>query len=321
MTRKLLILRFSSIGDIVLTTPVIRACKQQLPSTEIHFVCKKAFASILEQNPYIDKLHTFDSDIKEIYPQLKREGFDLVIDLHNNLRSFRLKQHLKVKSYSFQKLNLLKLATVMTKRLSWLPQKHIVQRYFDTVKVLGVQDDGKGLEYFIPENHQQLPNNAVLPDTFVALVIGGSYFTKKIPFNKLQEICRISKHPLVFLGGKEDADCASLLHKEFPQHHNLCGALTLHQSAFVIREAAWVITSDTGLMHIASAFNKKIISVWGNTVPEFGMGPYLPHKENKILEVKGLTCRPCSKLGYHKCPKGHFKCMNQIDFGFLEKLE
>jgi ADP-heptose:LPS heptosyltransferase len=321
VAQKILILRFSSIGDIVLTTPVIRACKQQLKSTEIHFVCKRAFRSILEQNPYIDKLHTFESDIKEIYPQLKQEDFDVVIDLHNNLRSFRLKHYLKVKSYSFRKLNVLKLATVLTKRVSLLPQQHIVERYFEAVKELGVQNDSKGLDYFIPSNQQHLPDNRVLPNSYVALVIGGSYYTKKIPLNKLKEICRLAKQPLIFLGGKEDVECAVQLHRIFPQHVNLCGVLTLHQSAFVIQEASWVITSDTGLMHIASAFNKKIVSVWGNTVPEFGMGPYLPHKENKILEIKTLSCRPCSKLGYHKCPKGHFKCMNDIDFEFLKNLD
>jgi len=102
---------------------------------------------------------------------------------------------------------------------------------------------------------------------------------------------------------------------------NACGRFSINQSASVIQQAAWVVTSDTGMMHIASAFNKKIISVWGNTVPEFGMGPYLPAPESSILEVKGLECRPCSKLGYRQCPLGHFKCMNDIDTSALETLE
>jgi ADP-heptose:LPS heptosyltransferase len=74
-------------------------------------------------------------------------------------------------------------------------------------------------------------------------------------------------------------------------------------------------------MHIAAAFNKKIVSIWGNTIPEFGMGPYLPNAENKLLEIKNLSCRPCSKLGYKKCPKGHFKCMNEIDTSFAKELD
>ncbi len=306
MLQKLLILRFSSIGDIVLTTPVIRACKNQLKNTEIHFVCKKSFRIVLEQNPYIDKLHVFEKDIKEIYSELKAENFDVIVDLHNNLRSLRLKGFLGTKNYTFKKLNLRKLVTVISKRSNWLPDVHIVQRYLQAVEALGVKDDGKGLDYFIPLNEQQIPKPFVLPKQFIALVVGGSYFTKKIPEQKLNEICAISKLPLVFLGAKEDAEIGRALSKTFPQHLNLCGELSLHQSAFVIRESAWVISSDTGLMHIASAFNKKIISVWGNTIPEFGMGPYLPQSENKILENKNLSCRPCSKLGYKKMSERSF---------------
>lgn len=119
--------------------------------------------------------------------------------------------------------------------------------------------------------------------------------------------------PLILLGGKEDAAIAEQVY-QFHKNKtiNLCGKLNLNQSASIIQQANKVITSDTGLMHIAAAFKKDIISLWGNTIPEFGMGPYLAGKDSQILEVKGLSCRPCSKLGYKKCPKGHFKCMNDI---------
>ena len=119
---------------------------------------------------------------------------------------------------------------------------------------------------------------------------------------------------MVLLGGKEDAATAEQVY-QFHKNKtlNLCGKLNLNQSASIIQQANKVITSDTGLMHIAAAFKKDIISLWGNTIPEFGMGPYLAGKNSQILEVKNLSCRPCSKLGYKKCPKGHFKCMNDID--------
>jgi len=110
------------------------------------------------------------------------------------------------------------------------------------------------------------------------------------------------------------------LKKNFPSVINACGIFSIQQSASVIARAEWVITPDTGMMHIAAAFSKKIISVWGNTIPEFGMGPYKPNAENKIVEMKNLSCRPCSKLGYEQCPKGHFKCMNEIDFSFLKNI-
>lgn len=312
---KVLIIRFSSIGDIVLTTPVIRCCKQQLKNAEIHFVTKTVFKPVLENNPYIDKLFTLKDDINEIADLLKKENYDYIIDLHNNLRSKRLCVLLNKKTFIFKKLNVRKWLAVNLKNKSFLPDIHIVQRYLNAAKPLGVYDDGKGLDYFLNEadtvNTLSISQN--LKRGFTALVVGGSYYTKKIPINKLIEIANQSKLPIVLMGGKEDSETAQLVLQETKNTFNACGIFSLNQSASVIRQAELVISSDTGLMHIAAAFGKKIYSVWGNTIPEFGMSPYKPHPESKIIEVNGLSCRPCSKLGYGKCPKEHFNCMNQID--------
>ncbi|MBL7911732.1 MAG: glycosyltransferase family 9 protein [Bacteroidia bacterium] len=321
--KKILIIRFSSIGDIVLTTPIIRCAKKQLKDTEIHFVTKEAFKSVVIHNPNIDKLYTFKEDVSELYDQLKAEKYDVLIDLHKNLRSLRLKQKLKVKSFSFNKLNIQKFLAVKLKQINKLPAMHIVERYFETIAPLGVTNDSKGLDYFIHENEKVGVSSllSTSENKFVALVVGGSYYTKKIPLNKLAEICSNIKLPIILLGGKEDKVIADELQKKFPHIANACGQYSINQSASIIGQAEWVITSDTGLMHIASAYNKKIISVWGNTIPEFGMAPYLPNAENKILEVKGLDCRPCSKLGYKHCPKKHFKCMNEIDFSVIKAIK
>jgi ADP-heptose:LPS heptosyltransferase len=321
--KKILIVRFSSIGDIVLTTPVIRCVKQQLKDAEIHYVTKEAFKSVLIHNPNINKLHTFKNDVSEIFKELRSEKYDLIIDLHKNLRSLRLKKKLGVESLSFNKLNVQKFLAVNFKMLGVLPEKHIVERYLQTVESLGVKNDKKGLDYFLSEEDiVEVPQLFFkgIETKFIALVVGGSYTTKKIPLNKLTEICKNAKFPIVVLGGKEDKIVADELQKLFPGIINTCGSFSISQSASVIKQAGWVVTSDTGLMHIASAFNKKIISVWGNTIPEFGMGPYLPQPENKIMEVNNLNCRPCSKLGYKKCPKRHFRCMNDIDYAFVSDL-
>lgn len=321
--KKILIIRFSSIGDIVLTTPIVRCVKNKFPDAELHFVSKEVFKSILIHNPHIDKVHAFKNDVSELYKNLKSENFDLVIDLHKNLRSLRLKQQLKVKSVSFNKLNVKKFLAVRLKMKNALPNIHIVERYFESLTAINVQNDGKGLDYFIAEEDKINVNQLFFGGVntkFIALVIGGSYFTKQIPLNKLKEICVLAKLPIVLLGGKEDKNLSDELQKQFPNLINTCGNFSINQSASIIQQAEWVITSDTGLMHIAAAYNKKIISVWGNTIPEFGMSPYKPNAENKILEVKKLSCRPCSKLGYHKCPKGHFKCMNEINFELVKEL-
>ena len=313
---KILVVRFSSIGDIVLTTPILRCIKQQLKDVELHYVTKHNFLSVIENNIYVDKIFTIKDSLKDVIPQLKKENYDYVVDLHHNIRTLKLKTALGKKSFSFNKLNWEKFLIVNFK-INKLPNIHIVDRYFETVQSLGVKNDGKGLDYFIGEK-DEIDITSALPTLFHedynALVVGGSYFTKQIPINKLKEICTKSSLPLILLGGKEDAAIAEQvyqLHKN--KTINLCGKLNLNQSASIIQQANKVITSDTGLMHIAAAFKKDIISLWGNTIPEFGMGPYLAGKDSQILEVKGLSCRPCSKLGYKKCPKGHFKCMNDIE--------
>ncbi len=311
-----MVIRFSSIGDIVLTTPVVRCLKKQLNGAVIHYVTKEVFKETLIHNPYIDKLYTFKKDVSEIYSELKAEKYDYVIDLHKNLRSLRLKQQLSGKAFSFNKLNLQKFAAVNFKMLGSLPAKHIVERYFEAVALLNVVADAEGLDYFLSDA-EALDLTTIyfngIETKFTALVVGGSYYTKKIPLEKLEEICAKIKTPIITLGNKDDNAIADILEKKFPNVINACGKYSLNQSASIIKQADLVITPDTGLMHIAAAFHKKIISLWGNTIPEFGMGPYLPNSQNKILEVKNLSCRPCSKLGFHKCPKGHFKCMVQID--------
>lgn len=318
---KILVVRFSSIGDIVLTTPILRCIKQQLKDVELHFITKQQFITVIENNPYVDKFHTIKNSLAEVIPQLKKENYDYVIDLHHNARTLKLKLALGKTSYSFNKLNWEKFLIVNFKK-NKLPQQHIVDRYFETVSKIGVTNDNKGLDYFINEK-DEIDIVSALPtlfhDDYNALVVGGSYFTKQIPINKLKEICTNSPLPIVLLGGKDDAAIAEQVY-QFHKNKviNLCGKLNLNQSASIIKQSNKVITSDTGLMHIAAAFKKDIISLWGNTIPEFGMGPYLAGKNSQLIEVKDLSCRPCSKLGYKKCPKGHFKCMNNIDINTIQ---
>jgi ADP-heptose:LPS heptosyltransferase len=313
---KILVVRFSSIGDIVLTTPILRCIKQQLKDVELHYVTKYSFLSVIENNIYVDKVFAIKDSLKDVIPQLKKENYDYVIDLHHNVRTLRLKTALGKKSSSFNKLNWEKFLIVNFKK-NKLPNLHIVDRYFETLQSLGVKNDGNGLDYYINEKDEiDIPSTlpTLFHEDYNVLVVGGSYFTKQIPINKLKEICTKSSLPLILLGGKEDAAIAEQVY-QFHKNKtiNLCGKLNLNQSASIILQANKVITSDTGLMHIAAAFKKDIVSLWGNTIPEFGMGPYLAGKNSQILEVKGLSCRPCSKLGYKKCPKGHFKCMNDIE--------
>lgn len=310
---KILVIRFSSIGDIVLTTPVIRCLKLQRPEITVHYCTKLSFKSLLEPNPYIDKFHFLQDSINELAEELDKEHFDWVIDLHNNLRTAILKFKLGVRSKSFDKLNWEKWLLVNLK-INKMPRLHIVDRYMKTIEHLAANYDGMGLDHFIPQK-DVLPLSS-LPKPFqkgyVIYAIGGQHETKKLPLPKMKELVAKIDQPLVLIGGKEDQANGEELEKHGralgKQVISYCGKVNLHQSASLIQQSNKVYSHDTGMMHIAAAFKKEVVAIWGNTVPAFGMYPF----QTKYIswEVQGLSCRPCSKIGFDKCPKGHFKCMN-----------
>lgn len=315
---KILVIRFSSIGDIVLTTPIVRCLKQQLEgNVEIHYVTKVQYKSILEYNPHIKKIHTINKSTYEITNELKNEQFDYVIDLHKNLRSKRVIRDLKKISFTFNKINYKKWL-LTTFKINKLPNVHIVDRYFEAVKSLGVTNDNAGLEYIIPENEEV--KLSTLPPThqkkYVAFAIGAQYTTKRLPTDKIISICKKIDIPIILLGGKEDETTGKKIATSVGEKiYNACGKYSINQSASLVKQSSLLITHDTGLMHIGTALGVNIISIWGNTVPAFGMYPYYPNDAKKytIIENNNLRCRPCSKIGYNKCPKKHFKCMNDLD--------
>lgn len=310
--QKILIVRFSSIGDIVLTTPVIRCLKLQT-GAYIAYLTKESYLPLLEENPYLDKVFTIQARISEVGTLLKAEKFDVIIDLHKNLRSWQLRMMLQSRCYSFHKLNLKKWLLVRLK-IDRLPNVHIVDRYLNAVRPLGVKNDGKGLDYFLPES---LTMTARPLKAYWVVVVGAAHATKRIPVNKLVEICSKTDLPIVLVGGKAEKEAGDKIVALAGSHvENRCGQLNLHASANIIRFAAKVLTPDTGMMHIAAAFQKEIIVVWGSTVPSFGMYPYFGKKrkeQHRSFEVVELSCRPCSKIGFKQCPKGHFRCMNDQD--------
>jgi len=310
-----LIIRLSSIGDIVLTSPVVRCLKQQVEGVVVHFVTKTEYAPLLKANPYIDKLHLLEDKLDGLLDELEAENFDYIIDLHQNLRSNRIKRRLQLPAFTVKKLNLRKWLLVNWK-INRMPDQHIVDRYLETLSVFDVANDGRGLDYFIPAGEsfdlKNLP--ATFQDGYLAFVLAGTYATKRLPPEKSAEICRRITCPVVLLGGKQEAETGEEIAARCgPRVLNLAGKTTLNESASLVKEARLVLTNDTGMMHMAAAFQKKILSFWGNTVPEFGMTPYQPDPASQIMQVENLGCRPCSKLGFERCPKKHFRCMNDIN--------
>ena len=359
---KILVIRFSSIGDIVLTTPVIRCLKNQISDVEIHVLTKKKFSGLYKTNPYINKVYEYDDSLKKNIEELKLENYDYIVDLQKNKRSLRVTRALHCQHSSFPKLNFKKFL-LTTFKINLMPDIHIVDRYFKAVEKLGVKNDCQGLDFFISEKNKyplsELPED--FQNGYHAFVIGGTYKTKILPAVKVSEVIKKLNEPVILLGGPDDVeraeeiirqrttdngqqtlgkslnDAKSQSHKdkvsklvgknigtstssvtETSQHLgilSLVGKINLEQSASIVKNAKSVLTNDTGLMHIAAAFHKNVVSVWGNTVPELGMYPYLPNEKEKchIVECKDVKCRPCSKLGFKECPKRHFKCMMEID--------
>jgi ADP-heptose:LPS heptosyltransferase len=317
LTKKILIIRFSSIGDIVLTTPVIRAIKNQL-GAEVHFLTKEAFAPILLSNPHVDKVITLSDDFGQLIETLKDERYDFIADLHHNLRTLRIKQALGRPSRSFHKLNFEKWLLVRT-GINRLPEKHIVDRYMETVRPLGIMKDNAGLDFTIPEGKEVdvITTTGYKPKTYTVIVVGAAHQTKCLTTRQVATLIALLNGPLVLLGGKGEIGKAQeiLAMVSDKEVFDACGKFDLYQSASVLQQAMTIIAHDTGMMHIASALQKPQVVVWGNTVPAFGMYPFYGQSGTRWISVEqtNLRCRPCSKLGYQQCPKGHFKCMLDHD--------
>ena len=317
---KILVIRLSSIGDIVLATPAIRCLKQQMPGIELHFLTKQKFKAVTIANPYIDKFHYFDTDFSATIKTIREEAYDYIIDLHKNLRTFRLylETDTRTKWLSYRKLSIQKF--ILTKlHINTMPGIHISQRSLNTLKPLGIKDDGKGLDYFIPAEEyikkEDLPMSHRMG--YIAIVIGASYFTKKLPVQKLQQLCNNIQHPIILVGGKEDIPEGEAIASVDPvKVYNACGKFSLNESADIVRQAKLVISHDTGLQYIACAFQKKVLAIWGGTSPKLDVEPYYgtantPKYSNYI--VPDLKCQPCSNYGTNTCPLKHFKCMQLQD--------
>jgi ADP-heptose:LPS heptosyltransferase len=310
---RLLFIRFSAIGDIVLASPALRCAKQQIPGVEIHFLTKKSMKAVSEANPYVDQFHYFDKDLSATIQELKACKFDYIIDLHKNLRTLRIRLALGVPYLSYNKLSVEKF--LLTKfQVNRMADRHLSMRSVDTLAPLGVSYDGKGLDYFVTSDVIQ---PVFFPEGYVALVIGASYATKKLPLESLKVLCSQIPHPIVLVGGKEEvADGEALALLDPTRIVNTCGTYSLHESALIVQKAKVVISHDTGMLYIACAFEKNVIAIWGATSPALQVEPFMSDDSKaQVFQsiVPNLTCQPCSNFGTKTCPKGHFSCMKQQD--------
>ncbi len=317
---KFLLVRLATPGDVVLTSPVIRCLKKQVPGAEIHYLTSRVCESAVADNAYIDRCFYADTNPLQLVAQLRAERYDYIIDLQNDTRTALLKLLVATRSISYETIRWQ--TRLMTRwKVNVLPNQHIVDRFMATVAPFGVQNDGKGLDYFIPYKDQVEAD--WLPPThqrdYVAVLIGAARTTRRLPTPRLIELCRKINYPIVLVGSKDDAPVGLAIEQAVGNRliYNACGKYNPNQLASLIAGSRIVFSHDADLMHVAAAFRKKIYSIWGSSTPLFGRYPY--KTPFLILENNGLSCRPCSATGHDRCPLGHFKCLTELSFDFEVK--
>ena len=297
----------------MLTTPVVDALASQ--GYQVHYLVKSAFAELLEHNPYVHKVWALTDSLTDLLDPLKSEAFDVIIDLHNNLRSGRVKSALKVKSYTFKKdrLRLLMLTKLGINRVK---EKHIVYRFMDVLKPLGIAEGEPAPTTYIPDTIAQqwlYP----LPSHYLAIAVGAAWKTKQIPTETILEVIKQTQYnEVVLVGGPDDKKIALEIEQGTSSAVlNLTGKLSITESAHVIQQASAVLAGDTGMMHIAASLGTPCVAIYGSTHPVLGYTPfYGKHKPVfHLVQNENLNCRPCTKQGEHQCPRGHFKCMLDLD--------
>lgn len=285
---------------------------------EIHYLTKAKFRSLVDVNPYVSKVHVIEKSTNEVIDDLVAEQFDYVIDLHKNLRSARVKRKLRMLSFDFEKLNWQKWLLVNF-GINKMPDVHIVDRYMDSLKAFGINNDNKGLDFFWSEKGKS--EKVELPEAhlngYIGVGIGAAHWRKKLRVPQYVEMCKNLNYPIVLLGGPtESAEGEKIAAECGPLVYNSAGKCSLEASATIIKECQLLITPDTGIMHIAAALKKPIISIWGATVPEFGMYPYQNEALNEMVQADHLKKRPCSKLGT-KCKYKPCKCIDELPLNKL----
>ncbi len=308
---RLLIIRLSSIGDIVLTTPLIRQVRKAFPHAQIDFLTRSAFAELLVHNPYLSHVHTLENFRPTHY-------YDACIDLQNSFRSRWLRRSLAQHVAVYRKENWKKLLLIWFKWNLLANSLPVPLRYLSACRKFGIEDDGKGCELFLSESAKRFAAEAIEPKTTLAVCYGAAHFTKRFPIDKLalvlNALLKTQDIQVILLGGKDDAALganllALLSHRQAVK--DFSGKCSLLETAALLARADAILTNDTGLMHIGAAFQKPIVAVFGSSVKEFGFMPF--RTPYQILEREGLPCRPCSHIGRKSCPAKHFKCMREIE--------
>lgn len=329
---KTLVIRFSSIGDIVLASPLLRVLRARFPKSQIDFVTRKEYAELVRSNQNLNRTFEFDADggfeaLRKLKKTLREERYDLLVDLHDSLRSKYLRSIRGPKRVVVDKRILERSMLVKLKKNVFKGVVSVVDRYIETLGAYGIKNDGRGLELHIPDEVLFGVSGKLAPlqlnrfEKVVALCPGARHFTKRWPADRFARVGaafvqKLDAKVLLFGGAADEPLCKQIAWEINNQAgtdraSSFAGQLRLLETAAAMQYCDVVITNDTGQMHIATAMQRKIVAIFGSTVREFGFSPYDPTAV--VVESGGLACRPCSHIGRSECPEKHFRCMTEID--------
>jgi len=321
--KSFIIIRLSSLGDILLTTPALRCLHKTYPSARIDYLVKERYAELLTGNPHLTSVIPFpepaDYDaLSKIVTRLKG-NYSTVIDLHTSLRSYQIRKRLDADQvYHYKKRRFKRWILVNCKRDYYPADFSIPSAYIDAMAPLGVEDDGEGMEWQNAYGCRgQFLQKAML-DTEpeiqpIALCPGASFATKRWVQKRWVELAeKLLKGdaPIWVFGDDSDRETGEMIVKIDPERVvNFCGSLSIPESGAGLSFCRYAVTHDAGPLHMAAAVNTPVLAIFGSTVPRFGFAPFrIPHR---IAEID-LSCRPCSHLGFNECPKEHFRCMKDL---------
>jgi heptosyltransferase-2 len=329
---KILVIRFSSIGDIVLSTPLLRILHVSFPYCQIDFVVRKEYAELVRNNTNLNHIYEFDaktglSGLRKLKNQLRAEQYDLILDIHNSLRSRYLRWMLGADdAVIINKHIFARTMLILLKKNFYHSVVSVADRYIEPVQKYGIENDGKGLELYISDEiraqaaakmkKMEMPGSG----TMIGFCPSAKHATKCWPQEYFEELgVKLSKDfraKILLFGGSQDKEkCSSIAHainslSDEGRAIDLSGELSLLESAIAMEACTLIVTNDSGLMHVASAMKKKVVAIFGPTVREFGFFPV--GTESVTVERNVLYCRPCSHIGSKTCPEGHFRCMKEI---------
>lgn len=330
--QKILIIRFSSIGDIVMATPLLRVLHERFPTSHIDFVVRKEYTELVQNNKNLNHIYEFNaktgfSELHKLKNQLRVEHYDLVIDIHNSLRSRYLRWILGANDVVvIHKRIFARTMLIRLKKNFYNSVVSVIDRYIEPVQKYGVANDGKGLELYISDEIRAQTSKKMEKfgihqfSTMVGFCPSAKHYTKCWPKERFAELgialAKIYNTKILLFGDSVDKHRCVAISNAINDRNgkgsavDLSGDLSLLESAVAMEKCNLIVTNDSGLMHIATAMKKKVVAIFGPTVREFGFFPV--GKEQIVLELEGLYCRPCSHVGGKICPEGHFRCMKEI---------